>query len=78
MKDPKPIFGDAIGPWRPWFAWYPVESFDGVWMWLRTVGRRRIQKHEYLYGGADFWWQYAELGDLQAACREQISRSIGA
>lgn len=64
MRDPRPAFGDPVGPWRSWFAWKPVRTFDGVWMWLRRVKRRRIQKHDYLPGGPDFWWQYAMLGDV--------------
>lgn len=76
MKDPKPMFGDPIGPWRPWFAWYPVRSYDGVLLWLCKVGRRRIQKHDYLIGGEPLaqWWQYAPFGDLQSAAVEQVQR----
>lgn len=67
MRDPRPSFGDPVGPWRSWFAWKPVRSYDGVLLWLCRVGRRRIQKHDYLPGGADFWWQYAVLSDLGLA-----------
>ncbi|AWN47165.1 hypothetical protein DK419_13260 [Methylobacterium terrae] len=71
---PLPMFGSPIGPWRLWFAWRPVQSFDGAWMWLRRVDRRRIQKHDYLTGGEPLeqWWQYAPFDDIAAACREQL------
>ncbi len=66
MSVPSPRFGAPIGPWRPWFAWRPVETFDGVCTWLRPVMRRRIQKHDYLTGGEPLaqWWQYAFPGDV--------------
>lgn len=53
-----PAFGDSIGPWAPSFAWLPHWTFDAGWVWLVPVWRRMIQKHYYLDGGADFWWQY--------------------
>lgn len=55
---PVPRFGEPIGPWHRKFAWLPTWTFDIGCVWLRSVWRRRIQKHEYLYGGSDFWWQY--------------------
>jgi hypothetical protein len=76
MAIPKPMFGDPVGPWRTWFAWYPVQSYDGIWMWFQTVACRRIQKHEYLTGGEPLaqWWQYAPFRDVQDACRAQMQR----
>ena len=56
---PRPTFGDPIGPWRRVFAWWPTRTYDRQLVWLRPVWRRCIQKHDYLYGGDDFWWQYA-------------------
>lgn len=56
---PRPQFGDPCGPWRGFFAWRPVSTYDGVRVWLRPVLRRRIQRHHFLSGpGDDFWWQY--------------------
>jgi len=26
--------------WSRWFAWYPVRSMDGQYLWLETVERR--------------------------------------
>ena len=62
---PAPQFGDPIGPFRPHFAWAPVKTYDGWNVWLKTVMRRRIQKHDHLVGGANFWWQYAMREDLR-------------
>ena len=28
------------GPWRPWFAWWPVEVLGGGWRWLVILERR--------------------------------------
>jgi hypothetical protein len=60
MKDDaRPQFGFPVAPWHLWFAWRPVRTFDGRWVWLRTVRRRLIQKHDYLpQGGPDSWWQF--------------------
>lgn len=59
MLDPAPRFGSPCGDWHLWFAWKPVRTFDNRFAWLRMVSRRCIQKHEYLHGGSDFWFQYS-------------------
>lgn len=53
-----PIFGDPVGPWIRTFAWVPRFCFDAGHVWLRPVWKRHILKHQYLDGGADWWWQY--------------------
>jgi hypothetical protein len=53
-----PMFGDSVAPWHRWFAWRPVSTVDRGTQWLRVVYRRRIQKHSYLNGGPDFWFQH--------------------
>lgn len=60
MSDPNPkmIFADAVGPWHDWFAWFPVRTYDQRFVWLRKCRRRAMQKHQYLYGGPDLWFQY--------------------
>ena len=59
-QDPyTPRFGEPITEWFRWFAWKPVETVDRGWRWLRPVWKRRVQKHEYLFGGGDFWFQHA-------------------
>lgn len=60
--DPRPTFGDPVGPWHWWFAWKPVRTYDNRRVWLRWVRRRNVQKHEYLHGGGDRWWQYHSEG----------------
>lgn len=57
MSD-RPKFGDPCGPWIRAFAWRPRFTFDGGTVWLRRVWKRHIQKHDWLTGGGDFWWQY--------------------
>lgn len=52
-------FVDPVADWHRWFAWRPVETADRGRQWLRMVNRRRIQKHHFLNGGADFWFQHA-------------------
>lgn len=52
-----PLFGDPIGPWFQAFAWLPTHTYDRGWRWLCLIWKRPIQKHYYLDGGADFWWQ---------------------
>lgn len=56
--EPKMMFTDPVGPWHWWFAWHPVRTFDQRLVWLRWCRRRCMQKHQYLYGGPDFSWQY--------------------
>lgn len=31
-----------LGDWESWFAWYPVKDWQGEWVWMKTVNRRRI------------------------------------
>lgn len=57
LSVPHPMFGNPIGPWHDWFCWYPTRTYDGRLVWLRWLRRRRIQKHSYLFGGPDAWWQ---------------------
>jgi hypothetical protein len=57
--NPLPLFGDPVGPWHDWFAWFPVRTYDDQLCWLRLVRRRRIQAHHYLSGPCpSAWWQY--------------------
>lgn len=53
-----PMFGFPVADWHRKFAWWPVDTYDQGWKWLCHVERRRIQKHDYLDGGVDHWWQY--------------------
>lgn len=67
IHNPVPTFGDFIGQWHRSFCWIPRETYDGRWVWLRNVWRRRVQLKRYLtnYGrGNSFWWFYS-LEDLR-------------
>jgi hypothetical protein len=63
-KVAEPLFGSAIGPWRQWFAWRPVQTFDDIWVWLRPVRRRRYQSKLDLPGSVGHWWLYALPEDV--------------
>jgi hypothetical protein len=56
----KPTFGEPISVWVRWFAWKPVRTVDHGYLWLRFVYRRCIQKHDYLSGPMEWWWQYVK------------------
>lgn len=61
MSEAKPTFGDPIGPWHRWFAWFPIKTYDRRRVFLHYVERRCIQRHAYLSGGPDFWFQYRRI-----------------
>lgn len=54
-----PRFGFPVSDWFRWFAWHPVQTVDRGFRWLVFVNKRRIQKHDYITGGTDWWFQYA-------------------
>jgi hypothetical protein len=59
-RDPfRPAFGSPMTGWFLWFAWRPVDTVDRGWRWLCWVWRRRIQRHDWLEGGRDLWFQHA-------------------
>lgn len=60
--NPIPFFGDVIGQWHDHYAWLPIRTYDQRLVWLRWVRRRCVHKHQYLSGGADFWWQFHAEG----------------
>lgn len=39
--------------WHSWFAWYPVQTEDGYWVWLELVWRR------VEYSTYDVWNYYS-------------------
>lgn len=64
IKKPIPSFGNFIGQWHRSFCWIPRQTYDGRWVWLRNVWRRRVQLKEYLasinpYQDTHFWWFYS-------------------
>lgn len=56
-----PLFGDPKGPWIRSFAWVPRFTYDAGTVWLCRVWKRHIHKHQYLDGGADWWWQFRKF-----------------
>lgn len=60
LLDPAlPYFGNVISDWHRWFTWFPVQTFDGRWRFLRSCRRRRVQLKPHLDRGLSQWWQYA-------------------
>jgi hypothetical protein len=47
-----------VGPWKPWFAWYPV-TIKGNKVWMKKVYRRTVNT----YVDMDNWNRY-EYGDI--------------
>lgn len=56
--DAKPLYADPVSPWYPWFAWKPVQCWDGRRAWLRMIFRRRCQNKTYINGLNTLpnWW----------------------
>lgn len=40
----------------PWFAWRPVKTTGGRWVWLKTVERAEFSCRA---GDSYFWMEYA-------------------
>lgn len=60
----KPVFGEPITRWYPWFAWRPVDTVDRGWRWLCFVQRRRIQLYPYL--NSPFPLQFQHVVEVDA------------
>jgi hypothetical protein len=56
-------FSHPIGPWRRWFAWFPVQTYDDEWVWLITVERQRRMSNILLDGPTIRWWDYRRADD---------------
>lgn len=68
MSDPlEPLFGSPVADWHRWFAWRPVDTVDHGYVWLAHIWRRRIQRHQYLNGGPDFWFQHRASAPKEAS-----------
>lgn len=37
MRSRRPPFKPPSHVWRAWFAWYPVRTLSGQWVWLERV-----------------------------------------
>ena len=60
-----PLFGNPAGPWISAFAYLPVWTSDAGWVWFCRVWKRHIQKHHWLDGGSDWWWQVIRFAPAQ-------------
>lgn len=57
---PQMAFSDFVGPIERKFAWLPCKLWNGSFVWLRFVARRRAVVHWHLYpGGGDDFWVYS-------------------
>lgn len=46
--------------WKRWFAWYPVCTLDGTWVWFETIERitwtsSEVTTEDYLRSSGMFW-----------------------
>lgn len=59
--------------WQKWFAWRPVRSEQGAWVWLRWTWRRRFTPPLWFCPPAPFdgWIEYSDdrLGYWEEATR---------
>lgn len=53
-----PMFGDFIGEWHKWFAWWPVYTYDNRRVWLRCVWRRCVMNKYIIDPVQRKWWWY--------------------
>lgn len=43
--------------WRSWFAWRPVKTMDGIWIWLEPVEFNDYMAHD-VPSTATFSWSF--------------------
>lgn len=51
-KDSNKRYTESFEWWTPWFAWYPVNVIEDEWVWLETVGRKRVNnfwENDWIY-----------------------------
>lgn len=52
---------DPPGPWKMWFAWFPVQGKNNSFVWFKTVLRREVGELNWA-GGEVFSdtrrWEY--------------------
>lgn len=49
------------GDWKPWFAWFPIKTDDGI-VWLKPMYRRRVCA--YVYNDIVTYYQYGTIFDI--------------
>lgn len=53
--------------WHGWFAWYPVQTLTGEWVWFSTIIRKRIRNTPHytvpivLPWQRTFWYRIPEM-----------------
>jgi len=52
------MFPSLASPWNKWFAWRPVVTWDGRFVWLRFIYRRRVFPSILTEGIPDPWMEY--------------------
>jgi hypothetical protein len=59
-------------PWHRWFAWRPVRSEQGDWIWMRKTWRRRFLPPVWFIppAPADGWNEYS---DIRKSFWEEVS-----
>ena len=64
LKDATPLhFREAVfSEWELWFAWRPVKSEQGKWIWLRQTWRRTVIPPAWFVPPApgDGWSEYSD------------------
>jgi hypothetical protein len=49
--------------WQKWFAWFPVQTVNDRWVWLRTIYRRPVFKGYGDMRHFSFWF-YGDILDV--------------
>jgi len=47
--------------WHEWFAWYPVNTLSGRWVWLKKVKRSRVDNGLKGSEGHRAWWIFQNI-----------------
>lgn len=55
-------FGSPAGRPFEWFAWRPIKTQSGQWVWLQIVICLKVSKHTYLDGPDWEFFAYALKG----------------
>lgn len=38
---------EPVPPWHWWFAWHPVRTWSGDWLWMRWIHRTLVERHSH-------------------------------
>lgn len=58
LSDPLHIQESQVTGWSPWFAWHPVRTVEGRWLWFITVKRRMRIFPKWFWYNATHVWEY--------------------